>query len=297
MHDSTRSGRLPGLALAALAGLALALPPSASALSDDFAAPLSAAWNTPRTEEPGSSVTAPVADPRAADGQALQLVFPSGTDSAHASPAYATEVQTTAPYGYGTFEARLRTGKASRRTGLVTGFFTYFNDGADHDLDGIVDNHEIDFEFLASEPTSIYMTVWTEYEDGVGGEVFRKTTRKVNLKTGEVWQTPTGGEGSYDLVPAAPLGWTARRFRASRAYAKYRFTWAAGSVEYAIDLEDGLGWRTLWTLTGVANDIIPSIPAPLFFNTWHNAAHWDTGLDALPPKKAAVFSVDSVTVN
>lgn len=273
------------------------MPLRAAAFTDDFAAPLSASWNTPRTEEPGSAVDAPVADKRAVDGQVLQLLFPGDTDPAHSGPAYATEVQTVDPHGFGAFEARLRTGKASRRTGLVSGFFTYFNDGADHDLDGIVDNHEIDFEFLAAEPTSIYMTVWTEYEDGGSGEVFRKTTRKVNLKTGEVWQTPAGGEGSYDLAPAAPLGWTARRFRASRAFAKYRFTWTATSVEYAIDLEDGAGWRTLWTLSGAANDIIPSIPAPLFLNTWHNATHWDSGADALPPKKPAAMRVDAVSVD
>ena len=179
----------------------------------------------------------------------------------------------------------------------MNGFFTYFNDGSDHDLDGIVDNHEIDFEFLAAEPTSIYMTVWTEYQDDGSGEVFRKTTRKVNLKTGEVWQTPAGGEASYDLAPTAPLGWTARRFRPSKAFSSYRFTWAAGSVEYAIDLGDGAGWRTLWTLTGAANEIIPSIPAPLFFNTWHNATHWDSDADAAPPKKDAAMHVDSVSVN
>lgn len=297
MHELKPRRLLTGLARVALAACALALPSRASALSDEFTAPLSVAWNTPRTEEPGSSVNAPVADDLAADGQVLQLVFPGSTDPTHSSPAYATEVQTVAPYGYGTFEARLRTGKASRRTGLVTGFFTYFNDGTDHDLDGIIDNHEIDFEFLASEPASIYMTVWTEYEESGGGEVFRKTTRKVNLKTGEVWQTPGGGEGSYDLVQVASQGWTARPFRASRAYAKYRFAWSAGAVEYAVDLEDGLGWRILWTLTGAADDVIPSIPAPLFFNIWHNAAHWDTDIEAVPPKKSVAFRVDSASVN
>lgn len=292
------AARLLRCLLGLLALLAPLLPAQAAAFSDEFSTSLSPAWNPPRIEEPGSSVLAPVADAAAGDGQALQLVFPGGTDPGHSSPAFATEVRTVAAPGYGTYEARLVTGKGGRRTGLVSAFFTYFNDGTDHDLDGIVDNHEIDLEFLAAEPTRIYMTVWTEYEEtGGGGETFRKTTRKVDLKTGEVWQTPPGGEGSYDLVPAAPLGWTARRYRTSRAYAKYRFAWSAGSVEYAVDLEDGLGWRTLWTLAGAANDVIPSIPAPLFFNTWHNATHWDTGADAAPPKKDTAMRVDSVSIN
>ena len=277
--------------------VSLLAPLHARAFDETFAAPLSPAWVTPRTEEPGAAVIVPATDRRATDGKVAQLVFPGHTDPAHGGPAWATEIRTAASFGYGTFEARLRTPRATRRTGLVSGFFTYFNDGADHDSDGIVDNHEIDFEFLASEPSSIYLTVWTEYEEVGGVESFRKTTRKVDLATGRTWQTPAGGEASYALVEVAPLSWTARRFRSSNAWAKYRFAWSAGAVEFAVDLEDGAGWRTLWTLTGAPNVVIPSIPAPLFFNAWHNVVHWDTGLDARVPGGKAILRIDAASVH
>ncbi len=286
----------PAFALLALA-LPVMLPAAAFALDDDFSAPLSATWSEPRTEEPGSSVSAPVADEDAVDGSVLGLVFPGETAPEDSGPAFATEIETAAPAGYGTYEARLRTPKASHATGLVSAFFTYFNDGTDHDLDGIIDNHEIDIELLAAEPSAIYMSVWTEYQYEGGVETFRKTTRKVDLRSGRVWETPPGGEGSYDLVEVAPLAWSARRFRAWRAFATYRFAWSAGAVEYSIDLGDGTGFRTLWTLSGAADETIPSIAAPLLFNLWHNAYHWNSGKESRVPRRDAAFHIDRVSVH
>lgn len=280
----------------AAALLLVASPVFAATFVDDFTAPLSANWETPRTEETGSSVTAPVADFHAVDGQVVQLLFPGRTPVTDSGPGFATEVQTSFAPGYGTYEARLRTAKASRSTGLVSAFFTYFNDGSDHNGNGVIDNHEIDFEFLAAEPSSIYMTVWTEYQDVGGVETFRKTTRKVDLRSGRVWQTPPGGEGSYDIVETDPLPWTAKSYRSWRTYCDYRFVWSAGAVEYAVDLGDGMGFRALWSLSGIAADTIPSIPAPLFFNLWHNATHWNTGAATRVPRKDATMRIDSVSI-
>jgi hypothetical protein len=284
--------RIPAVAL-----LLLAMAGRADALSDDFSAALSSDWSTPQAVEPGASVTAPLADDDALDGQVLELLFPGDTSPDDSGPGFATELQTAAVHGFGTYQARMRTPKASHSTGLVAGFFTYFNDGTDHDMDGVVDNHEIDFEILAAEPTAIYMTVWTEYQEVAGVETFHKVTRKVDLHTGRVWDTPPGGEGSYDIVETTPLPWKARKYRASRAYYDYRFVWSAGSVEYSIDLGDGEGFRTLWTLSGAADETIPSIPAPLFFNTWHNATHWKSGKAAREPSRDASFRVDSMSIN
>jgi hypothetical protein len=280
----------------ALAFALVATPLPAVALSDSFSAPLSATWNTPRTEEPGSAVTAPVPDTAADDGQVLELLYPGGTADTDTGPAFASELETAAPNGFGVYEARLRTPKTSRMTGLVSAFFTYFNDGTDHDHDGIVDNHEIDFEFLGAEPSAIYMSVWTEYQEDVGGETFHKVTRKVDLRHGRVWETPPGGEGSYDLVEVAPLAWTARKYRHSRSFNDYRIDWQSGQVEFSIDLEDGQGYRVLWTLTGAPDVTIPSIPAPLFFNLWHNATHWNNGNNARVPMRDMRYHVDSVVL-
>ncbi len=272
-----------------------ALPGIGFAFSDEFVGPLSADWDLPQTIEPGSSVTAPFADSLAIDGQVVQLVFPGATSPDDSGPGFATQLRAAAPGGFGIYQARLRAAKASATTGLVSAFFTYFNDGVDHDMDGIIDNHEIDIEFLAAEPTTIYMSVWTEYQEVGGVETFFKTTRKVDLRTGRVWQTPPGGEGSYDLVEGSPLPWIAKTYRSWRSYYEYRFQWTASAVEYGIDLGDGQGFRTLWTLTGDPDEAIPSIPAPLYFNLWHNETHWKSGALSRVPKKAVNFRIDAVS--
>jgi hypothetical protein len=279
--------------LAALAAVLLCHP--GFALTDDFATPLSTDWAAPRTPLSGASVTASVADPAALDGEALELVYPGRTDRSYSGPGWATELHTAATRGYGVYEARLRPARAPG-AGVVSAFFTYFNDGLDHDGDGLVDNHEIDFEFVAAEPSVIYLTVWIAYQADADGEVFRNTTRKVNLRTGRMWQTPPGGEGSYDLVQIAPLGWRARRFFAARAYRTYRFDWEPTEVTFSIDLEDGGGFRTLWALTGAPNVVIPSRPAPCFINLWHNASDWRTGRPARPPRWPARFRIDRVDI-
>ena len=111
-----------------------------------------------------------------------------------------------------------------------------------------------------------------------------------------MWQTPPGGEGTYDLVEIAPLGWRAYRFRAPRAYRTYRFDWEPTQVAFSIDLEDGQGLRTLWNLTGAPDAVIPSHPAPCLFNLWHNAFHWSTGRAARPPRSPVRFRVDRVAL-
>jgi hypothetical protein len=266
------------------------------ALDDNFVTPLSVDWAAPSTPLTGSSVTAPVVDRAALDGAALELVYPGRTDPSYSGPGWATELQTAATRSYGIYVARLRPARAPGSVGVVSAFFTYFNDGLDHDGDGLIDNHEIDYEFVAAEPSVIYLTVWTAYQADATGELFRKVTRKVNLRTGRVWQTPPGGEGTYDLVEIEPLGWRARRFIAANAYRTYRFDWEPTAVTFAVDLEDGHGVRTLWDLSGAPNVVIPSHPAPCFLNLWHNASHWHTGRPARPPFLQVRFRVDRVDI-
>jgi len=268
----------------------------AFAFSDDFGGVLSTAWDPPQVPLPGSSVNAPVADPKGLDGAVVELIYPGRMPTSYSGPEWATQIQTTDARQYGVYEARLRPASASGGVGVVSAFFTYFNDGLDHDGDGLVDNHEIDFEFLAAEPAAIYLTVWTAYQEDAGGEVFRKLTRKVNLRSGRVWQTPPGGEGTYDLIEVAPLGWRARRFSAPHAYRTYRFEWQSTEIVFSTDLEDGHGFRTLWDLTGAPNVVIPSLPAPCFFNLWHNPEHWKTGRAARSPRRAVRFRVDRVSL-
>lgn len=62
------------------------------------------------------------------------------------------ELQSEDVYRYGYFEARMR---VPRGSGLVTGFFTYMRDGAEHTW------HEIDIEILGRNTRSIQLTYFT----------------------------------------------------------------------------------------------------------------------------------------
>jgi beta-glucanase (GH16 family) len=269
---------------------------AASPYSDDFSAPLDPdQW---LVSEPlrGSSATAPVADSKAGDGQVLQLIYPGGTGRQISGPGYSTAVETPQTHGYGSYSARFKAATAGRNEGLISAFFTYFNDGSDADGDGIADNSEIDFELLAAEPSVLYLSVWTDYEVVDGVERFYHSSRKIDLATGRVWQTPPGGEGEYGYVEMAPQEWTAPSFNAAVAYAQYGFDWQADSVRFWIDLEDGAGPRTLWTLTGTPDVSIPTRPALTMFNLWHNAYAWDSNRRARPPAQDGEFRVDRVQI-
>jgi len=89
---------------------------------------------------------------------------------------------------------------------------------------------------------------------------------------------------------------TGREHQAWRAYRSYRFDWQPTQVTYSMDLEDGQGFRTLWTLSGAADTVIPSHPAPCFMNLWHNANHWLNDRPARPPRRPVSFRVDRVSI-
>jgi endo-1,3-1,4-beta-glycanase ExoK len=67
------------------------------------------------------------------------------------------EIQTHEPFGYGTYEARIKTGKGS---GLNAAFFTYI--GPHHKKP----HDEIDFEVLLKDPSKVQLNV---YANGKGG--------------------------------------------------------------------------------------------------------------------------------
>ncbi len=94
-----------------------------------------------------------------ADGLAALEMRASGA----ADPAYICgEIQTNDRFGYGTFEARLRTGTGS---GLNAAFFTYIGPvhGAPHD--------EIDFEVLTRDTGAVSVNSFTSGEEHHGTSV------------------------------------------------------------------------------------------------------------------------------
>jgi beta-glucanase (GH16 family) len=70
-----------------------------------------------------------------------------------ARPLGCPEIHTNARFGYGLYEARIRSAAGS---GLVTAFFTYIGPPA-----GSPEHDEIDFEFLGKDPHTVNVTEYT----------------------------------------------------------------------------------------------------------------------------------------
>jgi beta-glucanase (GH16 family) len=215
----------------------------------------------------GSTVTSGSHDTGAVDGSALRLTLAANP---RPSPSGAAEASTKSAVKYGTFEVRAKTAdcSAQREAGVVTGLFTYANDGRDHDGDGITDNSEIDIEVLCAQPEVLYLTIWTDF---VNGGAQRRVSRTVNVKTGQISRTCyhqsfddcqalSGTEAQPSTLGAHPS------FSSATAYHEYGFTWSSTGVRYWVVLD---GARViLWDYRGPAQRV-PSQPSEFINNVWH----------------------------
>lgn len=274
--------------------VALCAPVVALALDASFDERLGRTW-VQRKPLVGSRVVAPYADAAAYDGAVVRLVYPAKRPDWEGGPGLATQIRTAATSMYGRYTARLQSADCASNEGVVSAFFTYANDEVDWDGDGLVDNHEIDFEFLGAEPQHIYVAAWTDYEELAGGEAFHRIAARVNMRTGEVVATPSGGAGTWDLEPVAPLAFTVPAFDHTAQPYTYGFDWSETQVRFWIDLEDGAGERELFTINGAPGDEIPNRPASTFLNVWHNTVNWASQTTARAPQRVASFQVDQVT--
>jgi hypothetical protein len=228
--------------------------------------------------QPEGAVERNVADPEADDGLVATLRFPGIAALGNAdrvSPQYATELATDdETFRYGTYWMRVALAACAPGEEVVNGLFTYFNDGQDHDADGIVDNSEIDIEVLCGTPDVIFLSVWTDYDGAT--EVFRKQTRAIDLATGELWDSPSDHE--YGLVSAGtdPTLQLPALLDPGQ-FVELGFEWHADRVRYLarVDGEE----RTLWELADPSH--VPSLAAGVLFNVWHPAEHWFG--DGAPP--------------
>ncbi len=232
-------------------------------------------------------------DKDANDKKVIRLVYPAGHSIA--GPPQGPNLESKRLCHFGIYSARIKSAGGNPDEGVVSGFFTYFNDiwsnpssPTDLNRNGISDNSEIDFEFLAAEPETIYLSIWTDYQD----EKFLKVTRKINMRTGEIGETPKGKENLYDLKPVEEkLAKTIPEYDHSKIFYEYSFEWRSDSVKYYI-LNDGEK-ILLWDFKRA--EFIPQNPAHLCFNVWHNQNHWHISKPASPPKADAVFSIDRVS--
>ena len=220
----------------------------------------------------GSTATAGVSDAAAADGKALELKVATG---AATSPAGGSQVETKSPFLYGTATARIRTAdcKAQPEAGIVTGFFTYFNDGSDRNGDGLPDNSELDFEWLCAEPEVIYLTLWTDYRDSDARS--RRVGRVLNLAKGTIASTAfktdwgagtvlTGPENQPETLEAVP------GYNSASAYHEYGISWDAGRILLWVIHPKDARRLVLWDYRGPAARI-PARASRYMINAWHSS--------------------------
>jgi len=222
---------------------------------------------------PGQSrAVSGIEDTAAEDCKVLQLELASNPTP---GPGNGPEIQTQTTFKFTTYSSRLKTANCSAQpnAGVVTGFFTYYNDGKDYNLDGLPDNSEIDFEWLCAEPETIYLTMWTDYRDS--DEAHKRVARKINLKTGVIEYTcyfeAYGEEACQPLKGAAnqpeaiaPL----TGYDSSTAYYEYGLTWTSIRVTWWLKNPGSEDTITLWDYQGPATHI-PSRPAYHMINVFH----------------------------
>jgi beta-glucanase (GH16 family) len=233
----------------------------------------------------GGSVTFGTANVSAADNAVAELVFKGSAalgPGDKLTPDFATEIGTNQTFGYGTFRTRVQLAQCASTEELVNGIFTYFNDGKDHDGDGLIDNSEIDIEILCSDPSIISLTIWSEYTSDTAKQ---GVSRVIRTKTGayedSLNDTTSLGSGT---LPAFKL----TGFPDANAFYEMGFEWHATSLRYFIVV--GGNEITLWTYTDAK--YIPSLPAAFLFNVWHSNDWWNSQGTADYPANDAVMRVD-----
>jgi beta-glucanase (GH16 family) len=247
------------------------------------------------------SIQSNVADGSATDGRIGLLTISA---SPAPGPGGGPNLESHALYGFGTYEARLKTADCSSQpnTGIITGFFTFLNDGTDQNGNGISDNSEIDFEWLCAEPNVIWVTLWTDYHDPTGQ--LRRVYRELDLATGTIRQTcysegfgqctqnlaGSSTEGSPSSITPIP------GYNSATAYYTYGFTWQSNRVTWYIYHPTTGAKITLWDYQGPTARITQR-PAHYMLNVWHTNNWTPPGMPGAvqPPNSPRQFRIDTVT--
>lgn len=273
-----------------------------------FAASISEHWNGDQSQafdilgRNDGSATSNVVDAEAKDGRALRLTL----DARPAvGPIRGPSIESKARYQYGTFTSRLKTADCSAQgnAGVVTGFFTYFNDGeTDDNKNGLPDNSEIDFEWLCAAPQEIYLTMWTDYRDSDAAH--RRVMRYIDLRTGTIKKTCyferfgwSNCQALTDDAEALPRTIPAMTdYEPHKKYYEVGFTWLPGQVTWWI-VDPRSGERIiLWDYKRA--DRIPDNPATYMTNIWHTNSWYPLGMNGArrAPRRAISQFVDWTSV-
>jgi hypothetical protein len=243
---------------------------------------------------PGASVSFGETDARARDGRLLSLVFPGHPeyDALDREGAdQATQVGSRQLFHFGTYRTRVGFGACAPSEEAVMAFLGYFNDGEDHDGDGIVDDLEIDIQVACGTPRRMYLTVFTDAEPTLQGERFQKLGRVVDFATGDLFDTKSSESDSFVAAGNDPE-LLAHEVVAPAALYELGFEWHTDSIRFFLQL-NGVE-RDLWRLNGAEH--IPQRPVHIVYNLWHPDSHWypdDASADY--PRSDVVMLVDWVS--
>jgi hypothetical protein len=222
---------------------------------------------------PGAQVSVGKTNAGAADGLVAELVFPGHpeyTASDGVGPGFATQLATSDRFGFGTYRSRVAFGSCQPGEETVSAVLGYFNDGADHNGNSITDDVEIDLQMLCGTPSFAYLTVFTDYQEGVSGDVqFRKLSRIVDFSTGDTYDTPSDAADAFASSGSDPSLRLPNLFEAG-TFHELGFEWHQASIRFFIDVVGAE--KTLWTLSDAAH--VPSLPVHVMYNLWHPDTHW-----------------------
>ena len=264
------SAGLTTLILVLLAAMQISTVFAAPAFSENFAGATSPYFNFLTGS---GTIASNVADAAASDGKAAKLTLPAWPG---AGPGSAPNLQSGVLYGFGTFEARFKTPDCSSQpnTGLISGFFTYVNDGTDQDSNGTKDNSEIDFEILCAEPNVLWLTQWTDFQESP--LAMKRIYRELDLATGTIRRTCYSegyGTCTQDLTGSATEGQPSSiaaipGFNSATSYYTYGWTWASNRMTWYIYHPTTGQKIILWDYQGPTARITQR-QAYYMFNVWH----------------------------
>ncbi len=255
-------------------------------------------WHiAPKSDLTPGATAVTTADAGASDNAVLRLTIPGNpgfSSGSYAGPgAHAIEVvKDGGTQLYGRYEFDVSFPSCGADEELVSGLFTYFNNGSDADGDNINDNSEIDIEHLCGDPQILWLTVWTDYEESPT-TAFQRSSRAINMRTGAFRETAFGNTSFAGAWTNGTLpGLAVANFPAPSAYYTLGFEWTENTVRYF--MIDGDEEIDLYTVSG--KTYVPQRPAELLLNFWHSSTQWWDNTTADFPKNNAVLSFDAVRV-
>jgi hypothetical protein len=254
-----------------------------------------------------------VAAADANDLKVAQFILPEKVDP---DPEHGPELLSTnsTNYLYGTFKARLKTGKCAESdsdAGVVTGFFTFHNYQTDLKPDEndnqIPDNSEIDFEWLCAQPNVVYLSLWTDYQkktesipekrvhvgrtiDLSEGKILETFHEEYDKDTLQQVRTPLNGKAGEDQPPTdLTIQGLPSSYDSNTTFYEYGFYWSSNRVKWWIVNPVSGQKIILWDYQGPAVRITKR-PAALMFNLWHTDKWSPGGMTAIKSPDSPVSS-------